>query len=66
MVKPLILMFCSFAHVFMFCDFGKNVTGGFEALNDVILDSEWYRFPIEIQRMFPIIMTSVQKSVVLC
>lgn len=65
MVKPLILMFWSFVQVFMFCDFGRSVTDGFEALNDVILDSEWYLFPIEIQHMFPIIMISVQKGVAL-
>lgn len=49
MVKPLILMFWSFVQVFMFCDFGENVTGGFEALNDAILENDWYTFPIEIQ-----------------
>lgn len=65
MVKPLILMFWSFVQVFMFCDFGENVTGGFEELNDAILENDWYTFPIGIQRMFPIIMISIQKTVIL-
>lgn len=65
MVKPLILMFWSFVQVFMFCDFGENVTGGFEELNDAISENDWYTFPIGIQRMFPIIMISIQKTVIL-
>lgn len=56
-------MFWSFFHVFMFCDFGENLSNGFDALNSEICNRNWYSFPIEIQRLLPIILVSTQKPV---
>lgn len=61
----MILSFWSFVQIFMFYDFAENVTAGFEELKDAIFDVDWYTFPIGIQRMFPMIIISTKKLVVL-
>lgn len=36
------------------------------ALNDAILQCDWYTFPIEIQQNLPIIIMGTRKPVVIC
>lgn len=56
-------MFWSVTCIFLYCEFGDRVTNEFEELNDAIDQLKWYDFPIEIQRMMPIIMILAQKPV---
>lgn len=65
MIRPCILMFWSFIHVFMFCDLGEKVSNGFDTLNESIFIGDWYTLPIEIQRILPTILLATQKPVTL-
>lgn len=70
-MNPMVIMFLfcevfwSFAFTLFFCEFGQRVTNEFEKLNDMIDELDWYTFPIEIQRMLPIIMIAAQEPVVI-
>lgn len=55
----------SFGITLFFCEFGERVRNEFEGLNDMIDELDWYLFPMEIQRMLPIIMIAAQKPVVI-
>lgn len=65
MIKPLILCFWSFVQVYMFCDFGENVTNGFASLNETIFACNWYTSSTEIQKMVIVIMISMQKTMII-
>lgn len=65
LMKPLIVAFWSFFSIFLFCELGEHVSGQFNDLNDAIYQSEWYAFPIEVQRMLPILLMATQHQVVL-
>lgn len=65
MIKPIILIFWSLVANFLFCEFGESVTSQCNELNDALCQCEWYLFPIDLQRMFPIIMLTAQKPNIL-
>lgn len=61
--RTIFLIYRSVAQIYLFCDFGENVTSRFLSINDVIYECHWYSFPEEVQRILPIIMVSAQKPV---
>lgn len=65
LIRPIVLTFWSFVNILFFCEFGKIVTSEFEDLDDIICQWDWHSFPIEIQRMLPIILISTQKPITL-
>lgn len=49
---------------FIVCEFGQRVNTAFEELNDRIDEFDWYMYPMEIQRIAPIIMAAIQRRVI--
>lgn len=60
----MITLFWSVFPIYLFSDLGEDVSNHFYELNDTIYQSEWYAFPIEVQRMLPILLMTTQKQVV--
>ena len=52
--------FWAFAFIVFFCEFGHHVHNSFDDLNAAIDQLNWFRFPLKIQKMLPIIMTGCQ------
>lgn len=65
MVTLSILIFWSFVANFLFCEFGENVTSHFNELHNTLCQTEWNLYPIDIQRLLPIIMMSTRKEIIL-
>lgn len=63
LVKPFVLIFWAFASMFMMCQVADNVTNRFDALNNAIWQTEWYCFPIDVQKIWPTIMMDIQEPV---
>lgn len=59
------MLYWPFALIFFFCYFGEMINGEFAELYDVITQSNWYLYDIEIQRMIPIILAGTQNPPVL-
>lgn len=53
----------SFGLVFIYCEFGERVTARFHEVNDSFYEMDWHLFPIETQRMMPIILSLTQQTV---
>lgn len=45
-----------------FAEFGQMLTNEFENFNNELNRSDWYQFPIEIQKMLIIILPNTQQS----
>lgn len=64
----MIILICeicwSFSLIFIFCEFGERASDGFDELDYVIGQLDWYTFPIEIQRKLPIVINIAQQPVV--
>lgn len=54
--------FWAFAFIVFFCEFGHHVFNAFDDLNTAIDQYHWYLFPIEIQKLLPIVMVGCQKT----
>lgn len=59
------LIFWAIIPIFVFCELGINVTDRFNRIPDQIYDSEWYTFPMDIQRILPTVMVAAQQPLVL-
>lgn len=64
-VRPLLASFWSFNVQLVFCHYGQTVTDRFEEIVNALGGNDWYTFPIEIQRMLPIIINVSQKPVLI-
>lgn len=62
-METIIAEFYSFCFVFITCELGEQLTIAFDELEFVMEQLDWYLFPIEIQRLLPIILISAQQSV---
>lgn len=49
--------------VFIACDLGQRMNDAFDEINCTLNRFDWYLFPIEIQRMLPMIKANTQKPV---
>lgn len=54
------MMLQSFGLIFFFCEFGSQISGQFEELADVIYQSAWYSYPVNVQRLLPTILVAAQ------
>lgn len=57
--------FWAFCVIFLYCEFGSNVSGRFEEINEPIYGCDWYSFPVEEQKMLPFILLASQERVVI-
>lgn len=53
----------AFGSTFIACDLSQRIERAFEECNDVINQFKWYWFPIEIQRLLPLIMIAAQQPI---
>lgn len=53
------------ATVFIACEIGHRMNDAFKEINFTIDKLDWHLFPIEIKRMFPMIIAIVQQPVTL-
>ena len=51
--------------MFIACEISQRVNDAFNGLNLTIHQFDWYLFPIEIQRMLPMIIVVAQQPVTL-
>lgn len=53
----------TFGMIFFFCEMCEQITDGFNGITDEIKKMDWYSYPLEIQRMLPIILIHGQEPV---
>lgn len=63
MIVTLITVFAAFGLLFFSCEIGQRFTSKFDTLNCVFNQFKWYTFPIEVQRMLPMIIRNAQQPV---
>lgn len=56
-------LFCTFTLLFLSCELSDQISIDFENINDTINRFDWNSFPLEMQRLLPIIMANTQQSV---
>lgn len=56
-------MLCSFGFILLLCEFGQRVNDSFEHIHDTINKFEWYMFPLEMQKLLPIMMNVADQQV---
>lgn len=54
-------MCISFGITYIICEIGQQITNAFEEIEDVIGQIDWYLFPIEFKRMFPMFVNAAQQ-----
>lgn len=55
--------FWSFVSQYVYTEFGQTLTSRFEEIGDAICDSEWFSFPVELQKMLHIIIQAAQAPI---
>lgn len=61
-LKPFFSMFWAFIFIGIFCEIGQQfVAEQFELFNDVLVQSNWYLFPIDVQQMVSVLMVNAQQ-----
>lgn len=61
LTTTLIIIFLSFGTVFFYCELGETVTQYFNIFHEHLCQSNWYKFPIDVQRMLIIFMLDTQQ-----
>lgn len=57
------LLWVSLVIAFIPCEFGERLSTAMMEIDHFINQFEWYLFPIEIQKLLPIIIHSVQQPI---
>lgn len=60
---PLMLVFWSFGIVFLFCELGQRLTDQFNEIDKEINRFDWFKFPLRVRKVLPIIMNGTQSLV---
>ena len=55
----------TFTTIFFVCELGEKVTHQFNLFNEEICNCDWFLFPIEIQRIFLIVLLGAQQPAVI-
>lgn len=59
------LVFCSFVAIFIVCELGERFSNMFKLFSEELWSSNWYEFPIEIRRMFVMVLAESQQTVMI-
>lgn len=59
---PLILSLWVFGVLFIVCDVGERMICLFGVFGEEVERCDWYRLPIEMQRMYSILLSDTQQS----
>lgn len=65
LIPPLCLGSWSFVAIFLICETGERVTTSFEEFDLELRESNWYTFPIDLQRMLIPVMIYTQQPVII-
>lgn len=60
----LCFLFAAFSMIFTLCELGERITGRFNEIDNEIFYSDWYTFPMNVQKILPIIINGTQSSIV--
>lgn len=60
---PVFVAICGMNLVFISCELGQRNADAFDGINLAIDQLNWYRFPIGIKRMLPMIITVAEMPV---
>lgn len=63
MIVTCIEAFCAFGSLFFTCEIGQRFSDEFDGICDVIDQFNWYSFPLELQRLLPVVICSAQQPV---
>lgn len=66
MLISVVLIFWAFTIIFFYCEFGEMVTQEFIAFDEVLCQCDWYKFPIDLQRMLAIFILDTQQPTFIC
>ena len=58
-------MFWPFALICFVCECGEMLTTRFNELGDQLCQCNWYLFPVEMQRMFVIVVVDAQQPTII-
>lgn len=61
MVRLLLALVWSFAMVLFACEFGERMVEQFDVINDLLFQCDWHVFPVEMQRIFIIVLANTQR-----
>lgn len=60
-INPIMAVLWTNVMIFTHCEFGERVTLEFNVFHDELCHSDWYMFPMEMQKMLLIILSSTQQ-----
>lgn len=58
-----VVVFWSFGIIFLHCEFGERITDQYNDIDDQLIQSKWYTFPIDVRTILPIIIKGTQSPV---
>lgn len=53
----------SFVQIFFFCELGERITSRFSNLGHEMCQCDWYTLPIDIQKVFPLIIAGMDTPI---
>lgn len=65
LVVPMVEWFASFALILLSCELAEQIRIEFDDINEILNQSDWYLFSMEILKLLPTIMVNTQRSVYL-
>lgn len=63
MIAAIIELVCSFTLLLLACELAGRLSYRFENVNDLIDQFDWYAFPLEMQKILPVMMMNAQQPV---
>lgn len=63
LIRIMFLAFFSFVIIFLTCELGEMVYDSFDEFNNALNQCNWYLFPIEVRRIFALMITNAQQPV---
>lgn len=64
-INPVIGVFWMYSTLFLYCETGERVTHQFNQFSEKLCYSDWYLFPLEMQRMFIIMLCGTQEPTII-
>lgn len=51
--------------MFLFCEYGQICCNGFEEIDEMIYQTDWYTLPLDLQKFWPIVINNTQQPVII-
>lgn len=62
-LQSFVLTLTSFAFVFLACEFGHKLSSSFDEIDYEIGQMHWYKFPVNLWKLFPILIANTHEAV---